>query len=922
MAHGPVDLLHHWLSDLPAAARMAVAVDSDRLLADAGLLGKESLADGGGRVWRLAVFRGDDLAFRLAYRAARKHERVLVVLARGRAENSRVQVSYLADLLAANEGGPPLDVSLAAVFARACPKINFPVAELRRFKEELLANLEGVPGAAKKIIARFGRPDDWGTAEVAALVLLVRHADWNLDTIWPDETDAAAAIAHALGVALSVANDSPDLPVLRQLARGAARPGVQPQLFWLDQHLGELAAYLVLRKFAAEADLQNPALQLSGLQIFPPELPMGELEALSPAVIEHLRCDVELWRRVESRAEDYITPKRGKKLAGLMASQAGAGDLAGLSSPVLLLPVLERRLRDFFDDPATGLAWADSLASHPVLAATDAEATERERQCRAAARLARRLASIERRLAMSVPSFSRAEELLDWFVQSEHYTLELDVARTLHDREGLGDENLSAAAGGYLCGGDELSPAAGSLAARVWARLDELDAALGRFASSSPDSFSRGPKSYTSFIKEACGERIKSILTGDDERRVWVLIFDGMRYDSWREVVQPLLGEDFVISSEARFCTLPSYTLYARRSVLAGAPPAAWAVGKKPASYSEAELFANNIGLGAHERKEKLRFVTDAETTQARAALKSKDAARPFNVLIYPISDECHDYHGDLASFNAKIRQDLQGDRQTGVRGIIDDLLRRVRPGDIILATSDHGFIELPPSSAVEVAGAEAARHNVSPGEAVFYRYTKQFVPSGLSRAVTVEVGGEAHALCVGRAWLRREGVGTSVRYSHGGVSLAELVVPVAKLERVSEKVATVHLEGLPTVIAVDEDQEAEVSFTVANRGNVEIEFEVVARGSLDELLLREKGKLPPAGGAPLKIKLLGTFQGAAGGQVDRRGALTAVSLRVRHTDLSGKWREAVDGTVVIPIKVNAKKTKLTASALDVFEDV
>ena len=65
-----------------------------------------------------------------------------------------------------------------------------------------------------------------------------------------------------------------------------------------------------------------------------------------------------------------------------------------------------------------------------------------------------------------------------------------------------------------------------------------------------------------------------------------------------KQVVQPLLGQHFTITGDPRFCTLPSYTLYARRSVLAGGPPAAWAKGKKAASRSEETLLAENLGLG------------------------------------------------------------------------------------------------------------------------------------------------------------------------------------------------------------------------------------------------------------------------------------------------------------------------------------
>jgi hypothetical protein len=50
------------------------------------------------------------------------------------------------------------------------------------------------------------------------------------------------------------------------------------------------------------------------------------------------------------------------------------------------------------------------------------------------------------------------------------------------------------------------------------------------------------------------------------------------------------------------------------------------------------------------------------------------------------------------------------------------------------------------------------------------------------------------------RAW------STLFRYSHGGLSLSEVVVPAVRLERVTEKFAAMELTGLPSAIKVDED--------------------------------------------------------------------------------------------------------------------
>jgi hypothetical protein len=221
--------------------------------------------------------------------------------------------------------------------------------------------------------------------------------------------------------------------------------------------------------------------------------------------------------------------------------------------------------------------------------------------------------------------------------------------------------------------------------------------------------------------------------------------------------------------------------------------------------------------------------------------------ARPVNVLIYPISDECHEYKGDLAAFNNKIRQDILGDHSSGIRGILDDLLLRLRPGDLVFATSDHGFIELYPDAAVIVSQADVVAHKATFADAVFYRYAKRFKPSAMSASLAVEAGSEPHYLCVGRQWLKREGVGTTVRYSHGGLSLSEVVIPAVRLERVTTKVAAIELTGLPAVISVDEDQDVELAFGVRNKGNVESSYELMVRTNLGDELLASSDNLGPA---------------------------------------------------------------------------
>jgi hypothetical protein len=299
----------------------------------------------------------------------------------------------------------------------------------------------------------------------------------------------------------------------------------------------------------------------------------------------------------------------------------------------------------------------------------------------------------------------------------------------------------------------------------------------------------------------------------------------------------------------------------------------------------------------------------------------SEKEARAVNILIYPIADDCHEYRNDLAAFNNKIRTEVRGDRSQGVRGILDDLLRRVRPEDTVLATSDHGFIELLRGDAVVVSEAEVLAAGRNPQE-VRHRYARSFRPSHPEEPVTVPGVPDPYSVTVGRRWWRRESETKSPRYDHGGLSLAEMVVPGALLRRVTAKEARAELQELPKVIHVPEDTQVDLSVVVVNSGNVPIRFELAAQTNLGEDLGGRQGQLAPGATATHTWSVLGRYRQASGQDPDRKATLTAVNLRLRHTDLQGQWREALEGAQTIPVKVKAKKTKLDTDALRGFDDV
>jgi len=929
MTPTPGNVFLEWLGSRPRDCRMAVAVDSDSLLADVGVLGKPSIADTSGRTWQVVVFRGDDLAFRTRFRAARSHGSAAIVLAGSRTASGRMDVSWISDILALNEGGDPLDLSLPAFFRRVCPKINFPEAPLRRYRESLMERLEQVPSAASKIIERWGRPDDWGNGQIAAWALLAKHPEFKLSDIWPAETCSEDFVAHGLRLLLATPALASDHSVLLEVIREAAQPGVRNALCWFDLPAPDLAGYLVLRLVAEQYRLQNPTTQLLGLQMFDPDMNLSELEPLAVQVISRLRSEPAVWTEIEENASKFLTPKRINRVFESLLPDQINQSLVEYIQRVDVVPLIAARhvlsiLRGFFKHPSSAtIAWVDLLEQTMFSAKSALEGTN-ESSIRFAVglRLLRSIRRIEGVLSTPVPAHPNPEALLEWYVLSGHHGLELAVARAWNDLVQCGDPELIESGQSYFFGEfGEMNPVPGSLRERVRVRLHELDSLLASMIRPDPVGFMRGPRSAASLVREKLGDHLKQLALGTFEGRFWVLVFDGMRFDTWEEVVRPLLSEHFEVEAQPFFAALPTFTLHARSSLLGGCLPGEGVNYQGTATTNERILAARNLELTLEESKKRLRLVTEAETVSAltRVGFKDQDL-RDINILIYSVSDECHSYQGDLAAFNHRIRSTILGDKAQGSRGILDDLLARVRHEDCVLLTSDHGFIELLRNQTVSVSCGTGS--SLSGEVEVQPRYIGGALKAAGDSTLTVSVGGRTYQMAVGSLWFKRDEVRACPRYSHGGCSLAEMVIPGALLRRSTGKFSRLVLESVPDGITVEEDAAAEVLIVVRNAGNTEMQVSINIQDNLGNTLADQMITLQVGQKIPIAGKLVGRYRQTTAREMDPQGTLTSVTVRLRHRDQDGKWRDFEEGAIVIPVKVKPKPTRLETDALKSFDDL
>lgn len=912
----PSEIFDRWLEHQPDSARVVLVCDSDRLLAESRALDPESVTDPQGRKWHLAVFRGDQVQFRRAFRAARSSGRTIIGLLGPSQPDAVVDVSLVGDILSFQDG-TPLDLSLVKYLGLFCPQISFPSRPLRHYRDALLARKEELASAGKKITARWGKPDSWGQPQVAAMVLLAHAPTLSLEDVWPDADEPAEYLAHGISLLLA----QPDIFHLRavtlDLLRAAALPVVADHREWFEPNVEDVAAFLVLFAHAREAGLQNPVTQLVGAGLLSSETDWASLAPLAPEVVERLQHRLA-WECVQAAADEFMTPKRVAKLLSLTHPgdhSAMAYASAFVASPVLPVrrAILGRVIDSLFADPSE-LGPVSDLLLPEAKAHTDPRIGDGIAFVASWNRLSTAVAA-------SGPTANNPGALLKLLSSSAALNAENDLAAMHHAIRRFGDADLVDGADRLLYGegGSDLHPETGSLKDAVRDALQLWDQALAEQIRKSPDEFCRGGWCSVGYIRERLRAKVDSLSLGEGDGRVWVLVFDGMRYDTWQIVVRPILAEHFqIVEDKPLFTVPPSYTAVARTSLLAGQIVGEWRGFQGQQTSDEAALAAMNLGLVAQEAKSKLRLVKEAETFKARTKLGSADKdARLVNVLIYGISDDCHDFHGDLAQFHQKIRTDIVGDPTHAVTGVLDDLLRRVGPNDEIVLVSDHGFTELLDADGVDVPEAVALNRK----DAVHWRYTLDIPPGNAPESVEVHALERRHFVAVGRKWFRRPGSTNRDRYSHGGISIAEMTVPAVAMRLATAKYARLAIEVPEDHIVMGEDTSRNGLVSVVNRGTAECSFELLAVTNLNQRILFERDILKPAESKQYSYAVLGKYAETIQREIDPSATLRAITFKLIQS-ADGPSVVSREEKLTVTVEVTPKPTKLDTDALSGLDNI
>lgn len=167
-----------------------------------------------------------------------------------------------------------------------------------------------------------------------------------------------------------------------------------------------------------------------------------------------------------------------------------------------------------------------------------------------------------------------------------------------------------------------------------------------------------------------------------------IVIFDGMRYDSWRELIRPRLEKKYQVDHEIiAMATLPSETIVSRRASFAGLEPA------RITSPNELELF-NELLKRVHHTDPKLVAIEDNRIASGISAFsfRSRDG------LIQGIVFDFPDKSGHALTWG----HELLMNAWSPILNEIDNWLSRLPKNADIFIYSDHGHV-LPGSGRINL---------------------------------------------------------------------------------------------------------------------------------------------------------------------------------------------------------------------------
>lgn len=833
------DFLIERLDLLPGAARLVLILDPG---------GKLNLSDEvantqaniSSHTWKVLRYDGNDLAFRRQYNPLQ----VTLVWVTGPkviTDLKQIDLTSLVDI--ARRADAILDVSLLGILQSLFPNETWPAEPIAEFGDVIGNHLGIFVDSYKNLKPYLGERAALGSHSIQALVLACLQP-----SIQPIEflfrvDSPVALLKKYVTLAWSFDWDPADLHLLQKQAREASLLPLGGLTDWFEIEIQGLAQLIYFYRSFSLARIPNIINQIRGLGLlnFDPE----PLEAGLGQVMLLWEKDVSWRNRLIQNAEAELDLEIIHRAAGLLSSDITelAKILTNIEMPALIYALTARLTEARIKEGKIEDLLETWMKNRPVLLdQLDDISTPYTLHLLALACVLDESSFIQNCIVRQKATVSTLDNLLKWYVQGRYYDLEYAHARAVMASARIKEESLRML----------VQTIQDRLREQLRNYLDQADHVLATQIRQNWHSYTTSSDLSPNILRDFV-ERPRLIPT--EMACLWLIIFDGMRFDTWEAVVKPRLQQVFEIKKEKVYLSpLPSWTSIARTSITAGRTPDLWKGYHNNFTYNQALLAGRFFGLSENVYQQKLRFYSGMESDRTMSQF-DRGRRYPYNILIFNISDDdLHKQRDHIGALNENIKSAT--DR---ILHFLDGLIQK---DDTVIVTSDHGFQELDPGYTIVVKDSNKWQRYMEGGEhPVRFRFIRsddpaENLPQAHVLAFEWKMPDGKFAVSIGRHWFQREASKNVVRYDHGGLSFAEMVVPGIVMQPIREKKIDLRFEGLPSELQVDEGQSLIPTVSVVNRGNQPSTFDLGYSLDTDRDLRKISAQISPNGKSDVTLTL------------------------------------------------------------------
>lgn len=393
--------------------------------------------------------------------------------------------------------------------------------------------------------------------------------------------------------------------------------------------------------------------------------------------------------------------------------------------------------------------------------------------------------------------------------------------------------------------------------------------------------------------------------------KVYILIFDGMRVDAWQEFLLPVLAERFeVVEERPGSAILPTETNLTRKAISAGCLPKDF-VSTKENALLEAAV-KKYLGYD-------LRLSVDKNDEDEAAGVTIRYSSDRMEVVIFNFTDKkLHNETSDLAFV---YRQTVQAIISQDVRSV----LRQIEDDALVFVTSDHGFI---PTSNKGLRISEEDIADNRDVKSLNARLQKKLVGRLSNETVQFEAGDlgiptQTKKGCTfthiafprpGFTFRRPKYPRDPDRYTHGGLSLAECLIPMVCLGPKSGRDLPIHIENFMIQGSLMEGDEVTLILDVAGSAqNTRVLIDV------DQAVIQERTEMFTGGQKTYRINwTLPVVEKPERDEIEAGAARRLVTATVRYHHKGKSFRTSKSIDVKIRLDRNRLRRRVS-SKLDML---